>query len=110
MAETNNRRMETDSMKITIAIVCALVGTLAYFAATAPSINKENENGSFYRVRIPIPNGGGINTDRDKQTMEQIVKTSDLPSFIVGNQVVLTKRDQQVLSHAQMRRIYGMHE
>lgn len=98
--------------KLMIAILSVLVGTLAYFAATAPSINKENQNGSFYRVRIPIPipNGGGINTDRDKQTVERIVKASDEPWLIKGNKVGMTKRDQTVMSQAMMRNVYGMHE
>lgn len=96
-------------MKTRIAIVAGLIGVLAYFAYVMPvNVQKEIEKGpmispnAMNRIRLPIP--------WPTPAMEQIVKANDEQWMIDCKPVVLSRQDQRTIMHAQMRKIYGIHE
>ena len=95
--------------KIAIAVLCVLVGTLAYFAATSRP-NTHMQEASWFRVRS-VPPVAPEEIQRESNYLSNVAKeVNKVPLFIGGKEVVLTKQDQRTLSHAQMRRVYGMHE
>jgi hypothetical protein len=114
------------TLRITaFALLAAFIGTCGYLAYQSDQdkvqqeIDKSPENARFYRLRLPCPPA----CEEDAKTQEYIAKlNSEWPIKKVGQisdlQLARLDRtdeewrtiDARTQSHAQMRKLYNIHE